>query len=160
MGKSRLLRHLYKEALFIDLLNEKVLLQFLSQPDRLDSMVRPLKKGSVVVIDEVQKAPSLLLKVHEILESPDFPKIQFILTGSSSRKLKKEGIDLLAGRAIVKNLFPFTAFEIGKKFSSTTALKNGLVPLVYSSTDPAETLSSYISTKSRILFTFFRSHVL
>lgn len=144
VGKSRLLRSLYKDAVFIDLLNEKVLLHYLSQPDQLATLVAPLKKGSVVVIDEVQRAPNLLSVVHRIMESPEFPKVQFILTGSSSRKLKKEGVDLLAGRAIVKSLFPFTAAELGEKFNLAKALKNGLVPLIFSSNTPEETLDSYI----------------
>jgi uncharacterized protein len=97
-----------------------------------------------VVIDEVQKAPQLLSKVHEIIESDDLPKVQFVLTGSSARKLKKEGVDLLAGRAVLKKMFPFTVVELGDEFSMSKALKYGLVPLIYFSDSPEDTLSSYV----------------
>lgn len=150
VGKSRLLQLNYlnqsnkSTSLKIDLLNERTLLQFLAQPERLHALVKSLNSGSVVIIDEVQKAPNLLATVHEILESDEFPQLQFILTGSSSRKLKKEGVDLLAGRALVRNLFPFLASELGVKFNFARALKEGLVPVVWDSDSPSDTLDSYI----------------
>lgn len=144
VGKSRFLRLAHPEAIIIDLLNEKILTQYLSQPERLESLASAAKNNSVIIIDEVQKAPHLLSTVHRIIESDDFPRIQFILTGSSSRKLKKEGVDLLAGRALVKNMFPFMASELKEKFSFAKTLKVGLIPLVWSSEDPEETLASYI----------------
>lgn len=144
VGKSRLLSQLYPKALFIDLLHERTLTLFLSQPERLVSLIHPMKDNSVVVIDEVQRAPSLLSSVHRIMESNEFPKIKFVLTGSSSRKLKKAGVDLLAGRALIKNLYPFTAFEMGPSFNMKRALETGLVPLVVSANYPQETLDAYI----------------
>ncbi|MFN8944023.1 MAG: ATP-binding protein [Pseudobdellovibrionaceae bacterium] len=144
VGKSRLLRQEFKKAVHIDLLNEKILLQYLSDPERLESLILPLKKGDVVIIDEVQRAPSLLSKVHEIMESDKFPRVQFILTGSSARKLKEKGVDLLAGRAVVKRLFPFMVSELGPQADFKQCLTFGLIPLVFASEDPQSTLDSYI----------------
>lgn len=144
VGKSRYLKRAYKGATHIDLLNEKILLQYLSHPDQLETLVSALKRNSTVIIDEVQRAPQLLSKIHQIMESTQLPKVQFVLTGSSSRKLKAKGVDLLAGRAIVKNMFPFMASELGSLFKIENALKYGLVPLIIASDDPAATLDSYI----------------
>ena len=72
-------------------------------------------------------------------------KISFILTGSSSRKLKRTGVDLLAGRAIIKTMHPFMAAELGQLFSLKQALSVGMLPLVLNSPDPNETLKSYVA---------------
>ncbi len=97
--------------------------------------------ADTVILDEIQKAPALLDEVHSLIESRK--KIRFILTGSSSRKLKRSGVDLLAGRALIRNLHPFMAAELGKKFDLEKALKYGLVPLVMNAKDPEGTLASY-----------------
>ncbi len=125
-------------------MNDKTLTQYLSRPDRLYSLVQALKDGDTVIIDEVQKAPQLLAIVHDIMESESYPAVQFVLTGSSARKLKQDGVDLLADRAVVKNMFPFVATELKSHFSLKKALQHGLVPLVLGSEDPSETLDSYI----------------
>lgn len=144
VGKSRYLKQAYPKATSIDLLLEKNLLMYVSQPERLETLVLSLKNNSTIIIDEVQKAPQLLSTVHHILESDDFPKVQFVLTGSSARKLKAQGVDLLAGRALVKSMHPFMATELGSKFSLSKVLETGLIPLVWSSENPVETLDSYI----------------
>lgn len=144
VGKSRFIKQAHSTATVIDLLLEKNLSLFLSQPERLETLVMSLPKQSTVVIDEVQRAPILLSTVHHILESDDFPIVQFILTGSSARKLKTQGVDLLAGRALVKRMHPFMAAELGKQFSLNRALSIGLVPLIWFSENPEDTLQSYI----------------
>ena len=97
-GKSTWLKMQYPNALWIDLLNLEVLRFYLAAPERLREVVQPLQNGSVIVIDEVQKAPDLLSEVHGLIEQQR--GLQFVLTGSSSRKLKRAGVDLLAGRAL------------------------------------------------------------
>lgn len=142
-GKSTLLRSLYPDALVIDLLEPDVLRHFLARPERLHEVLagRP-ERPAVVVIDEVQKAPALLDVVHSILESPQRPR--FVLTGSSARKLKQVGVDLLAGRAVLRSLHPFLAAELGDDFDLDRALHLGLVPLIVSAERPADSLASYV----------------
>lgn len=94
-----------------------------------------------MIIDEVQKVPAILSLVHDIIEEKR--GIQFILTGSSARKLKREGVDLLAGRALLKKMHPFSAFELQEDFHLDKALQIGLVPLIWEAYDPTATLYSY-----------------
>ena len=99
--------------------------------------------SNVLIIDEVQKIPELLDVVHMLREK--YPAIQFILTGSSSRKLKTSGVDLMAGRAVVKTMHPFMATELGESFALESALQTGMIPLIVSSADPLETLGAYLA---------------
>ena len=94
------------------------------------------------MIDEVQRVPELLTVVHQLIEQPDCPR--FVLAGSSSRKLKRAGVDLLAGRATLRQMHPFIAAELGPKFRLDAALEVGLLPIVWDARDPADTLSSYV----------------
>jgi predicted AAA+ superfamily ATPase len=94
-----------------------------------------------IVIDEIQHVPELLGLIRQLIEED--PSRRFILTGSSSRKLKRAGVDLLAGRAVLKTLHPFMAAELGDAFSLEKALIFELVPLVFSSGDPGDVLRSY-----------------
>jgi predicted AAA+ superfamily ATPase len=98
------------------------------------------------VIDEVQKAPAILNVVHDLLEKPGGQNLRFILTGSSSRKLKSAGADLLAGRALTLEFHPFIAKELGEYWNLETALKQGMLPVVWNSEDPQGSLRSYIGT--------------
>lgn len=98
-----------------------------------------------VIIDEIQKVPALLDEVHRMIEMRPRQKIQFILTGSSARKLKRTGTDLLAGRALWKTLHPFLAAELGGQFDLTRHLQLGMLPLVLGSSNPEETLKSYVT---------------
>jgi uncharacterized protein len=141
-GKSTWLRQSYPEALWIDLLKPEILRQYLAKPERLREVVAGNPSREVVVIDEVQKAPVLLDVVHDLIESKAGPR--FVLTGSSSRKLKREGVDLLAGRALLRSLHPFMAAELGDHFRLDAALTEGLVPLVWSSDEPDDVLKAYV----------------
>jgi len=94
------------------------------------------------IIDEIQKVPELLAVVHKLIEQKR--DRQFILTGSSARKLKRTGVDLLAGRALLRHCHPFMASELEKRFEISETLKYGLVPLIYSSKNPEEVLRAYI----------------
>jgi predicted AAA+ superfamily ATPase len=92
-------------------------------------------------IDEIQKAPSLLDVVHEVIETKrDYT---FVLTGSSARKIKRSGVDLLAGRALIKTMHPFMASELKTTFSLNKALEIGMLPLVLYAKEPDETIQSY-----------------
>lgn len=142
-GKSTWLRETYVDALWVDLLRPEVHRQYSARPERLRELVAGNPGRPVVVVDEVQKAPVLLDVVHDLIERRAGP--QFILTGSSSRKLKREGVDLLAGRALLRSLHPFMAAELGDRFRLESALALGLVPLVWGSREPEEVLKAYVA---------------
>ena len=141
-GKSTLMEFLYPEATRIDLLLPDVLRSYSAYPERLMQLVSALPNGATVIIDEIQKAPALLDVVHHVIESKR--DIRFILTGSSSRKLKKTGADLLGGRALRCVLHPFMAHELKERFSLEQALQYGLIPLIVNSDDPLASLQAYI----------------
>lgn len=140
-GKSTWLRSRYPGALWIDLLNLEVLRFYLAGPERLKEVVHALPDGAVIVIDEVQKIPDILSVVHALIEEKR--GYQFILTGSSARKLKRTGVDLLGGRALLKHMSPFFAAELGTNFHLKRALEIGMVPLIALSENPEETLQTY-----------------
>lgn len=129
-GKSTLLRHTFdsEKSLWIDLLDPDLEERYSRDPVSFKQEILALDKDvKHIIIDEVQKLPKLLDIVHQLIESTD--KI-FIMTGSSARKLKHGGANLLAGRAFVYNLYPFTSVEIGKDFSLEAALHWGTLPAV------------------------------
>lgn len=142
-GKSTWLRETYPDALYIDLLSLDLYRYYSAKPERLVDTIAGNKDRKVVIIDEIQKIPELLSTVHQLIEK-DKSK-QFIMTGSSSRKLKRAGTDLLSGRAILKKCFPFMASELGKYFSLDKALRTGCLPLICDSEKPKDVLSTYIS---------------
>jgi len=94
-------------------------------------------------VDEIQKVPALLDVVHGLIER--HPEVRFVLTGSSARKLKKSGVDLLAGRALERHMHPFMACELGDDFSLGQAVETGLVPVVLKYANRKRALSSYVS---------------
>ncbi|HEU64948.1 MAG: hypothetical protein KR126chlam4_00584 [Candidatus Anoxychlamydiales bacterium] len=140
-GKSTYLKKHFKNAIWIDLLKPEDLRYFKALPERLRELLIANPEKKVVIIDEVQKAPELLDVVHSYIEEKK--QTQFILTGSSSRKLKKAGVNLLAGRAILKRFHPFIASELKEKFSLDLALERGLLPLVWDSEDSKKVLKTY-----------------
>ena len=141
-GKSTWLRHAMPDALFIDLLQPDVARELAAKPERLRDLVRGSPHHSTVVIDEVQRVPELLSVVHLVIESKD--RRRFVLTGSSARKLRRGGTDLLAGRAVVRTLHPFMASELDR-FDFRAALARGLLPLVVSADRPDDVLRAYAS---------------
>lgn len=140
-GKSTWLKARYPDALRIDLLDPESFRAYNARPERLKELVLGSPENKTVIVDEVQKAPDLLSVVHSLIEEKR--GIQFILTGSSSRKLKKVGVDLLAGRALKRSLYPFMAAEVGDEFNLASALKYGLLPLVFEADDKEKTLKAY-----------------
>jgi predicted AAA+ superfamily ATPase len=140
-GKSTFLKKHFNEALWIDLLMPEKLRYYKAYPERLKELLLGNPEKKTIIIDEVQKAPELLDVIHSYIEEKK--DIQFILTGSSSRKLKRTGVNLLAGRAILKNFHPFMAVELQDDFSLDNALEIGLLPLVWASNEPKKVLNSY-----------------
>ena len=153
-GKSTLIRHHLKgkKVLWIDLLKGSEEQRYLDNPDLLRAQLE--KKGDRpdwVVIDEVQKVPKLLDVVHHEIELARASKSgpHFALSGSSARKLKRDGANLLAGRAFVHHLFPFTHIELGTDFDLTDALYFGTIPGILHFTDSESrqaALDAYVET--------------
>lgn len=141
-GKSTWLKTRYPHSLIIDLLEPDVYRSYSARPERLRSLVEGNPQQEMIIIDEIQKVPQLLDAVHALMEEK--PRLQFILSGFSSRKLKRAGIDLLAGRAILLMMHPFTAAELGEGFHLSEALRKGLIPVIYSSKNPGEAIKAYV----------------
>jgi len=142
-GKSTWLRENLVGALRVDLLDPEQQRLMGARPERLLELVRGWRDTPDVVIDEIQKVPDLLPAVHLLIE--ERPELRFVLTGSSARKLRKGGNNLLAGRALERGMHPFVAAELGAAFDLGKALRVGLIPLVWSSQEPLETLSAYVN---------------
>jgi len=140
-GKSTWLRRKFPKALWIDLLDPELSRRLLARPSLLREMLDARPDTKDVVVDEVQRVPELLTLVHQLIEER---RARFVLTGSSARKLKRSGVDLLAGRAGLRAMHPFMAAELGSAFDLGRALRQGLIPLVWDSPDPRETLRGYV----------------
>jgi predicted AAA+ superfamily ATPase len=141
-GKSTWLKEKYPDAAWIDLLDSAMYRTYLAFPERLEDFAELHQKKGIVVIDEIQRVPQLLSMVHKLIEK--MPRMRFVLTGSSARKIKQAGVDLLGGRATVKTMHPFMAVELGNDFSIDKSLETGLIPLVWASEHPEETVRGYI----------------
>ena len=137
-GKSWLIDHVLSNVHVVDLLSSEMFLRLSQHPEQLEQFGAD---GQPVVIDEIQKLPSLLDEVHRLIEKKGY---RFLLTGSSARKLRKKGVNLLGGRARVRRLHPFSAFELKDGFSLDRAINFGLLPSVWFSDEPDEDLSDYI----------------
>lgn len=139
-GKTTWLRDRLPEALWIDLLRPDVYREMQARPERLRELVLGSPERRDVVVDEVQRVPELLNVVHDLIETG--PPCRYILTGSSARKLRRGGVDLLAGRALVRTLHPFMASE-WPDFRLERNVEIGLLPLVVDAQDPADVLAAY-----------------
>jgi len=139
-GKSTWLRATFPNAYVIDLLSEETYQRLLANPGHFASELRSVKTGHWVIVDEVQRLPNLLNEVHRFIEEK---QLHFVLCGSSARKLKRAGVNLLAGRALHRSMHPFVPEEIGDQFELEEALHYGLLPIVWDSTAKVETLSAY-----------------
>lgn len=142
-GKSTLVETEFPDEIFVNLILPDVLRTFLARPEYLFYLIEAEPHKKVVIIDEIQKAPSLLSVVHALVEQKR--GLKFILTGSSARKLKRVEADLLGGRALRCTLHPFMAKELGTDFKLETALEKGMLPLVAEATVPKLVLDAYIS---------------
>ncbi len=143
-GKTQWLKsHLKQEAhVYIDLLDSLTYRQLKAYPEKLRQLFSPEFQGWIV-LDEVQKIPELLDEVHRLIEHEDK---RFILTGSSARKLKRDGVNLLAGRAIHYHMHPLTIQELGDAFNLEHALTLGMLPSTYTYDNPQGYLATYVDT--------------
>jgi len=139
-GKSTLLKHLYPDALWFDLLQTDVYQRLLANPEVLRQRVLASPECTQVVIDEIQRIPELLNEIHWLIANTG---ARFVLSGSSPRKILRKGNHLLGGRALRYELFPLISREI-PDFDLKRALNNGLLPRHYQSENPKKLLSAYI----------------
>ena len=137
-GKTSLIRHTLKGVRVYDLLDTSIYLALSQNPGRIGQELTT--KDRLVVIDEIQRLPDLLNEVHRLIETRG---IRFLLTGSSARKLRRGGVNLLGGRARTKYLHPLTCKELGDKFDLARAMERGLLPSIYFSDDPRADLQAY-----------------
>ena len=140
-GKTFLINQLFSGIRLYDLLDSSVYLALSRNPGLLEEQLSPGEK--VVAIDEVQRLPELLNEIHRLIEKR---RIRFLLTGSSARKLRRGGVNLLGGRARTRHLHPLTYRELGARFDLGKAITRGLLPSVYFSDDPKADLDAYTGT--------------
>lgn len=148
-GKSTFLRQAFPDALWVDLLQPEVHQRFAARPERLRELVDGHPEAKVVVLDEVQRVPALLDVVHHLIERQGRRAApRFVLTGSSARKLKRAGVNLLAGRLLLERMHPFMAAEL-PSFDLAAALRRGMLPVVWDSDTPDATLNTYVALAIR-----------
>ena len=140
VGKSTWARSVLPDALRLDLLDEALFTDLLADPSLFGRIVSGRRRGEWVVVDEIQRIPSLLNEVHRHIEERG---VRFALLGSSARKLKTAGTNLLAGRALRKLMYPLTAAELGDDFDLDQVLRYGTIPLIWVSDGRREALESY-----------------
>ncbi len=145
VGKTAWVHERFPDALLFDLLDHRTYAELLAAPERLGERIPQSHRGWVVV-DEVQRVPELLNEVHRLIESR---RLRFVLTGSSARKLRRRGVNLLAGRAVTRYLHPLTAPELGRDFDLGHALRHGCLPLACTLDGPQDYLESYAATYLR-----------
>jgi len=141
VGKSTWAREHYRRAHLVDLLDERLYQDLLADPGLFAGQLRALRPDSWVVVDEIQRIPGLLNEVHRFIEERD---LRFVLLGSSARKLKTSGTNLLAGRALWKVMFPLLPEELGEDFALDGVLRYGSIPLVWRARSRRQTLESYV----------------
>jgi len=141
VGKSSWARTTLPDALRLDLLDEALFLDLLADPSLFRKLVSTIMQDDWVVIDEVQRIPTLLNEVHRLIEERG---LRFALLGSSARKLKTAGTNLLAGRAIRKAMYPLVPQELGVDFNLEDVLRYGSIPLVRAADNRREVLESYV----------------
>ena len=142
-GKTTLVRQLGIASCEVSLLDEERYQSYLARPGLFYEELLSLGEGSWAFVDEIQRLPGLLNEVHRLIEDR---KLRFILTGSSARKLRRSGVNLLGGRAVSRYLYPLTPMEMGSDFSLEEALQVGTIPLVHAAQDKRETLKTYVQT--------------
>lgn len=143
-GKSTWLQQVLPGVLHFDLLDASLFLELLRDPHRLEALIGNRPDGTWVVLDEIQKVPALLDEVHRLIESRRW---RFALCGSSARKLRRGGANLLAGRALTLSMESFSAAELGNEFDLDFSLNWGLLPLVCNEPEiAADILAAYVNT--------------
>lgn len=141
-GKTTWVKNTFPKAVYLDLLESELFNDLLANPQRLENFI-PNDFSDWIIIDEVQRIPELLNEVHRLIEKY---KYKFILTGSSARKIKRKGPNLLAGRALTYFMHPLTVLELGKDFNLQHSLRCGQLPCAYTEQNPKGYLESYVKT--------------
>jgi predicted AAA+ superfamily ATPase len=141
-GKTTWVKSNFPSAIYIDLLEATNYNNLMANPQRIENFIPPNFKDWVIV-DEVQRVPDILNEVHRLIETYRY---KFILTGSSARKLKRKGPNLLAGRALTLSMHPLTVQELGKDFQINNSLLYGQLPSIYVEKAPKKYLESYVKT--------------
>jgi len=139
-GKSTWVRETFPDAHVFDLLSEETYQRLLARPGFFADELRAVPTDKWVIVDEVQKLPGLLNEVHRFSEEK---RLRFVLCGSSARKLKRAGVNLLAGRALHRSMHPFVPEELGTQFNLEESLRCGLLPIVWDSASKEDTLVAY-----------------
>lgn len=140
VGKSTWARWQFPDALHIDLLDEARYQDYLADPALFALDLQAAEPGSWVVVDEIQRLPNVLNEVHCHIKAR---QLNFALLGSSARKLKAAGVNLLAGRALHRTMHPLSPAELGDDFNLDAALDTGTIPLVWIADDRRVLLESY-----------------
>ena len=141
VGKSTWAREALPHALRLDLLDASLYHDLLREPATFGALLEGLPPESWVVVDEVQRLPGLLDEVHRFIEDR---RLRFALLGSSARKLRSGGTNLLAGRALSKTLFPLMPSELGPDFDLRKLMTIGSLPVVWTAVDPVAALEAYV----------------
>ena len=142
-GKSTWIRDRFPDAVTYDLLDTGEVLRLSKEPHSLYRELATLSSGSWAVIDEVQKVPGLLDEVHRLIESR---RLRFVLSGSSARKLRRGGANLLAGRAVTTAMFPLVSAELPFEIDPERVLQFGMLPLAVTTDSPRDYLRTYAET--------------
>src|SRR5262245_41718598 len=141
VGKSTWATTEFPLAHRIDLLDEALYHSYLADPGLFASELRALEPGTWVIVDEVQRIPGLLNEVHRFIE---LKHLRFVLLGSSARKLKTSGTNLLAGRARRRTMYPLTPEELDSEFALDSVLTHGSIPLIQRSDSKRDALQAYV----------------
>lgn len=141
VGKSTWVRQAFPDAVRFDLLDEGLYQGYLRDARLFGRELLRVPKGHTVVVDEVQRLPSLLNEVHRFIEER---KLRFVLLGSSARKLKQSGTNLLAGRALKRIMVPFLPAELGNDFDLSEVLRFGSLPIIWQSPSKQDSLNAYV----------------
>jgi predicted AAA+ superfamily ATPase len=141
-GKTTWVRSKFPSAIYLDLLEAEIFNDLIANPQRLENFI-PKNFRDWIILDEVQKIPELLNEVHRLIEKYRY---KFILTGSSARKLRSGGPNLLAGRALTYSMHPLTNIELGRDFDLIHSLTYGQLPCAYTESNPKGYLESYVKT--------------
>lgn len=144
-GKTTWLKRHLPRAVFVNLLQSEFYNRLSANPGYLRELIPP-DHADWVVIDEVQRIPELLNEVHELIQAR---RLDFILTGSSARTLRRKGVNLLAGRALTYRMHPLTVVEQGDAFNLRDSIQFGHLPARFSESDPARYLKDYVQTYLR-----------
>ncbi|MBN1938117.1 MAG: ATP-binding protein [Candidatus Aminicenantes bacterium] len=140
-GKSTWARKTFPHALYFDLLDEGLFQSYLREPRLFGGELSRIPAGRTVVVDEVQRLPWLLNEVHRFIENRS---LRFVLLGSSARKLKQAGTNLLAGRAVRRIMSPLLPRELDADFNLAEVLRFGSLPVIWTSPAKAESLDAYV----------------